>query len=427
MAQSPTAQIGPVPKVQAAPTTSTRNRSFGIFYLLLAALVLIAFGGGTGDSTFGLNLEGSSAVHVPDLTVAVRPGILAVAAVLAVLGGIQLVRGYGRRTFLVLGIVAALFVFALLTWAARGQTVNLVGIFQSALLRATPLTLGALCGVLCERSGVIDVAIEGQFLKAAFVGALVGSATTNSAVGLLAGMLTGGLVGALLAVLAIKYRVNQIIAGVVLDVFALGITGFLFDRAMVPYQDTLNSPSILGSFEIPGLAKVPIVGPILFDENVFVYLALLLVVVCTIALFRTRWGLRVRAVGEHPEAADTVGINVNRIRYRAVMLGGLIAGIGGAYFTLGSVGSFDKNMTAGRGFIALAAMIFGRWSPVGAFAAALVFGFADALQSILAILNVPIPSEFLLMTPYVVTILVVAGVVGRARPPAADGKPYVKE
>ena len=160
--------------------------------------------------------------------------------------------------------------------------------------------------------------------------------------------------------------------------------------------------------------------------NIFVYLALILVAVTWVALFRTRWGLRVRAVGEHPEAADTVGINVNRVRYRNVILGGLVAGIGGAYFTLGSVGSFDKNMTAGRGFIALAAMIFGRWNPVGAFAAALVFGFADALQSILAILNVPIPSQFLLMTPYLVTILVVAGVVGRARPPAADGKPYVK-
>jgi simple sugar transport system permease protein len=304
--------------------------------------------------------------------------------------------------------------------------VNLVGILQSSLLRAVPLTLGALCGVLCERSGVIDVAIEGQFLMAAFAGALVGSAANSTTLGLVAGMVTGGLVGALLAVLAIRYRVDQIIVGIVLDVFALGITGFLFDRVLVPYQNTLNSPSIVGPIQIPVLSKIPIIGPIFFDVNIFVYLTLILVAVTWIALFRTRWGLRVRAVGEHPEAADTVGINVNRVRYRNVILGGLVAGIGGAYFTLGSTGGFDKNMTAGRGFIALAAMIFGRWNPVGAFAAALVFGFADALQSILAILNVPIPSQFLLMTPYVVTILVVAGVVGRARPPAADGKPYVK-
>jgi general nucleoside transport system permease protein len=375
---------------------------------------------------FVLTLPGSAAAHIPDLTVPVQATVWIVAALCAFFGVVQFTRGFGSKTYGVLSAVVALFVFALLTWAARGSSVNLVGIMQSSLLRAVPLTLGALCGVLCERSGVIDVAIEGQFLMAAFAGALVGSAAGSTTLGIVAGMLTGGLVGALLAVLAVRYRVDQIIAGVVLDVFALGITGFLFDRLLVPYQNTLNSPSIVGPIQIPVLSKIPIIGPIFFDVNIFVYLTLILVAVTWIGLFRTRWGLRVRAVGEHPEAADTVGINVNRVRYRNVILGGLIAGIGGAYFTLGSTGGFDKNMTAGRGFIALAAMIFGRWNPVGAFAAALVFGFADALQSILAILNVPIPSQFLLMTPYVVTILVVAGVVGRARPPAADGKPYVK-
>jgi ABC-type uncharacterized transport system permease subunit len=406
--------------------SASRARAIGVFYLGLAVVVLFGFGGGNGDARFGLNLAGSAAAHIPDLVVPVKATVLVVAGLCAFFGGMQLTRGFGRRAYAVLGVAAALFIFAFLTWAARGASVNLVGVLQSTLLRAVPLTLGALCGVLCERAGVIDVAIEGQFLMAAFAGALVGSATGSSTIGLIAGMLTGGLVGALLAVLAIKYRVDQIIVGVVLDVFALGITGFLFDRVLVPYQNTLNSPTIFKPIQIPLLSKLPVVGPILFDVNIFVYLAILLVIVTHLALFRTRWGLRVRAVGEHPEAADTVGINVERVRYRNVILGGLVAGIGGAYFTLGSTGSFDKGMTAGRGFIALAAMIFGRWSPIGAFAAALVFGFSDALQNVLAILNVPIPSQFLIMTPYIVTILVVSGVVGRARPPAADGKPYIK-
>ncbi len=175
------------------------------------------------------------------------------------------------------------------------------------------------------------------------------------------------------------------------------------------------------------LGDIPLVGPILFNHNFFVYAMFVLVGVVTFALFKTRWGLRSRAVGEHPKAADTLGINVFGYRYVNVMLGGMIAGFGGAYFTIGSAGAFDENMSAGRGFIGLAAMIFGRWHPVGALGAALVFGFSDSLQAKLAILQTPIPGEFLLMAPYLVTIIVVAGVVGRARPPAADGQPYVKE
>jgi simple sugar transport system permease protein len=192
------------------------------------------------------------------------------------------------------------------------------------------------------------------------------------------------------------------------------------------YQN-LNNPGRFEPFAIPGLSKIPIVGPVLFDENVFIYLLFLIVVASYLGLFYTRWGLRVRSVGEHPRAADTVGIRVLFTRYRNVILGGMVAGIGGAYFTLGSVGRFDENMTAGRGFIGLAAMIFGRYNPVGAFLAALVFGFADSLQTKLSILQVPIPSEFLLMAPYLVTIFVVAGVVKKTHIPAADGQPYIKE
>jgi simple sugar transport system permease protein len=178
---------------------------------------------------------------------------------------------------------------------------------------------------------------------------------------------------------------------------------------------------------IPVLSELPVIGPVLFRQNIFVYGALILVAVATYYLFHTRHGLRARAVGEHPAAADTLGLNVYRIRTINVTLGGMVAGFGGAWFTLGSVGRFDEGMTGGRGFIGLAAMIFGRWHPVGALMAALVFGFADSLQQKLAILQTPIPSEFLAMAPYVATIVLVAGLVGRARPPAADGKPYIKD
>ncbi|HZD71268.1 MAG TPA: ABC transporter permease [Actinomycetes bacterium] len=405
-----------------------RRRVTGMLYLALAAVMAWPFGFGVSpgtDARFLLNQ--SPAAHIPDAVVPVRPFSFVLAALCAYLGAHQLVRGFGRRAGLVLGAVLALFVLSFLAWAAKDASMNLVVLLGSTLLRSVPLTLGALSGVLCERSGVINVAIEGQFLIAAFAGAMVGSATTSLWTGLVAGVVAGGLVGALLAVLAIRYQVDQIVVGVVLNLFALGLTGFLTDRVLIPHQQTLNTPNVFSPVDIPLLSRIPLIGPVLFGQNVFIYLMYLLLVVVHVGLFHTRWGLRVRAVGEHPRAADTVGIRVLALRYRNVILGGMAAGLGGAYFTLGSVGSFAKNMTSGRGFIALAAMIFGHWSPFGAFAAALLFGFADALQSILAVLNVPIPSQFLLMAPYVATILAVAGLVGRVRPPAADGKPYTKE
>ncbi len=405
-----------------------RRRVTGALYLALAAVMAGPFGVGvpsSSDARFVLNQ--GAAVRLPDAVIPVRPFAIVLAAVCAYLGAYQVVRGFGRRSGLVLGVVLALFMLSFLAWAAHGSSVNLVGLLASTLLRSVPLTLGALSGVLCERSGVINVAIEGQFLVAAFAGALVGSATQALWLGLVAGVLVGGLMGALLAVLAIRYQVDQIVVGVVLNLFALGLTGFLTDRVLIPHQATLNTPNVFASVQIPVLARIPLIGPVLFDQNVFVYLMYVLLVVIHVALFHTRWGLRVRAVGEHPRAADTVGIHVLGIRYRNVVLGGMMAGLGGAYFTLGSVGSFAKNMTSGRGFIALAAMIFGRWSPLGAFAAALLFGFADALQSVLAVLNVPIPSQFLLMAPYIATVLAVAGLVGRVRAPAADGQVYAKQ
>jgi general nucleoside transport system permease protein len=322
--------------------------------------------------------------------------------------------------------VVLLFVMAFLTWADRGQSLSLIGLLEGTLHAAVPITFGALCGVLCERAAVINIGIEGMLLTAAFTGSVIGSVSHNLWVGLIAGALSGAILGWLLALMAIRYRVDQIIAGTFINLFAAGMTAYLSTRVL-EQNNALNNPGRFQEIAIPGLSKIPVIGPVFFDNNIFIYILFVLIIVTHIGLFYTRWGLRVRAVGEHPEAADTVGIRVLFTRYRNVILAGVVAGIGGAYFTLGSVGRFDENMTAGRGFIGLAAMIFGRWSPIGAFLAALVFGFADSLQTSLSLLNVGIPSDFLLMAPYLVTIAVVAGLVRRARPPAADGKPYIKD
>jgi simple sugar transport system permease protein len=235
--------------------------------------------------------------------------------------------------------------------------------------------------------------------------------------------------GALLAVFSIKFLVNQVVLGVVLNVFALGLTGFLFDALMANNQDAMNNPGFFSPVAIPVLSDIPVLGALLFNQNVIVYAMYLIVVTIDIALLRTRWGLRTRAVGEHPQAADTVGINVLRLRYKNVIMGGCVAGLAGAFVTIGSVGSFSKNITSGNGFIALAALIFGRWSPRGAVAAALFFGFATALQTAMSLLQTPIRinSNLLGTLPYLATIFAVAGLVGKVRAPAADGEPYVKD
>ena len=264
-----------------------------------------------------------------------------------------------------------------------------------------------------------------MLLAGAFAGAVIGS-LFGGWIGLAGAVVVGGMFGLLLAVLVVTYRVDQIVAGIVINIFVLGLTSYLTTQVLSQHTH-LNSAPIFRAIHIPLLSDIPVMGPILFRQNLFVYGAILLVALSTYYLFYTRAGLRARSVGEHPRAADTLGINVFKTRYINVTAAGMVAGFGGAYFTLGSVGQFDENMTAGRGFIGLAAMIFGRWHPVGALMAALVFGFADTLQQKMAIIQTPIPSEFLAMAPYVATIVVVAGLVGRARPPAADGKPYIKE
>lgn len=408
-----------------SPSEIRRARTLAIVYLVLAAISLVVFAlGGSGEATFALSRP-TDTIPVPDLVVPVAPLGWLVTAILSFLGARQWMRGFGSKTNLVLALGFILFVIAFLAWAASDASISIFGILQETMKRAVPITFGAVSGILCERTAVINIGIEGMLLGGAFTGALVGS-LAGTIPALLAATAVGGLLSAGLAVLAVKYRVDQIIAGVVINIFVLGLTSFYTSQLLV-HNPHLNNAAIMKPWPIPILSSIPVIGPALFNQNFFVYAMYVLVALTTYALFRTRWGLRTRAVGEHPKAADTLGINVFKMRYLNVILGGMVAGLGGAYFTLGSVGQFNENMTAGRGFIGLAAMIFGRWHPVGAFGAALVFGFADSLQIRLGILNTPIPSEFLAMAPYIVTIIVVAGLVGHARPPAADGQPYIKE
>jgi simple sugar transport system permease protein len=315
-------------------------------------------------------------------------------------------------------------IMAFLCWTASEKFVPFTGILQGAIMFSVPLIFGSLSGLLCERSGVINIAIEGQLLFAACVSAMIASISQNVIIGLIFAPIAGMIVSFLLAFFAIKYQVDQVILGFVLNVLVIGLTGYIYSKLLVPYGDVWNLGPTFEKIPIPFLSKLPIIGPILFNQTIIVYLMYLIVAVIQFAMFKTRWGLRTRAIGELPIAADSVGIDVNRLRYKNVLLAGLVAGVGGSYFTLGAVGSFTKEMTAGAGFIALACLIFGKWTPRGAVTAALFFGFTTSLQSNLSIIGTAIPSEFMLMIPYVATIIAVSGVVGRVRAPAADGIPY---
>lgn len=297
----------------------------------------------------------------------------------------------------------------------------IVGILALTLATATPIALGAFGGLFSERSGVVNIAIEGMMLTAAMMGAFVSGYTGSLALGVLAGLLSSGLMAALHAVVSIRYKTDQIISGTVINFLALGLTGHIYQIYLVPPR----WPGSAGTFPqipIPLLSEIPIIGPIFFNHQPIVYIMLILTVVIHYVLFYSPWGLRMRSVGEHPKAADTLGIRVNFTRYANVIIGGVIAGLGGIWLTLEWVGTFNINMTGGRGFIALACLIFGRWTPFGAFGAALLFGVANALQIRVQTLNPDIPAEFLQMMPYILTIIVAA--IRRPIPPAAIGQPY---
>jgi len=332
----------------------------------------------------------------------------------------------GRSISVPVAVASFGILMSFLTWIASGKFIPFTGLLQGGLLLSIPLIFGAMSGLVCERSGVINIAIEGQLLASAFVSAVVASLTDLAWWGLLAAPFAGAAISYLLATFAIKFSVDQVILGFVINVLVIGLTDYLYKKLLIPQQNTWNSPPLLEVVPIPILSKIPVVGPILFTHTIVVYLMVAIVSLVTFGLHKTKWGLRTRAVGEHPTAADTVGIDVNKLRFRNVIFSGVIAGVGGAFYTVGSVGAFGKEMTAGAGFIALAALIFGKWSPIGALFAALLFGFATNLQSTLSIIGVAIPSEFMLMVPYIATIIAVTGLVGRVRAPAADGIPYIR-
>ena len=378
----------------------------------------------TEDITFGFIL-GDEWKLINEWKVASKSGVMIF--LLITLLGIAISYWQFRRNknlslgSLVFGIGS---IMAFLCWSAAGKFIPFTGLLQGAIMLSVPLIFGSMSGLLCEKSGVINIAIEGQLLFAAFVSAVVASFFQNTWLGLISAPIAGALVSLILAYFSIRFKVDQVILGFVINVLVLGLTNFFYTTLLIPYEDKWNMGGSFSTIQIPLLSKIPIIGPTLFNQTIIVYLMYAFVIFIQIALFKTRWGLRTRAIGELPVAADSVGIDVNRLRFKNVIIAGLVAGTGGAYFTVGAVGPFSQNMTAGAGFIALACLIFGKWTPRGAIIAALFFGFANNLQGNLSIIGVPIPSEFMLMVPYVATIIAVSGVVGRVRAPAADGIPY---
>ncbi|GAB3645841.1 ABC transporter permease [Glycomyces tarimensis] len=398
---------------------------YGVIGAVLAALALAALAGDR-ETTFTLDRTLTDASWtLPTRATVVALGLATVAC------GAWMIAGVRRRQFkLASAIAVTAIVIALLSWAVSqpGMVFRVESILAGALFLSLPFIFGALSGVVCERSGVINIGIEGQFLMGAFTGVLVANITGNVYAGMLGAMFAGALSTMLLALLATKYQVNQVVVGVILNLLALGFTSFMYDQLKKTegYNSAYGVPSnALEGIGLGFLADIPVLGPVLFNQNIFVYIGLVLVFAVWFLLFRTRWGLRTRSVGEHPAAADSMGVAVNRLRFWNVTAAGLISGFGGAFFTLANSLAFNKNMTAGLGFVALAVMIVGRWNPLGVLAGALIFGFASQIAEYLdAAGDAIIPGPFLQMLPYAVTLVVVAGLIGRAKAPAADGVPY---
>jgi general nucleoside transport system permease protein len=325
---------------------------------------------------------------------------------------------------LIFGFIA---ITALLGWLAAGDRVPVAFLLANAIVLAIPIVFGGMAGVMSERVGVVNIAIEGQLLTGAFVAAVVSTLTGNLYWGLLSAMVAGSLVSVVLAVFAVRYLVDQIIVGVVLNVLVIGVTNFLYSQWLTQDAATSNAPGTFPVVSLPLLSDIPVFGPVFFENRLTVFLAFLAIPLLWYVLFRTSWGLRARAVGEYPMAADTMGINVAATRFWWVVAGGALAGLGGAALTIGNVGAFGKEMTQGQGFIALAVVILGRWHPFYMSAAALLFGFSIILRVWANQVSPGIPTDFIIMVPYLVTIIAVVGFVGRVRPPASVGKPYVKE
>lgn len=395
----------------------------------IGALVLVFFGilGREGETVF----EISRRVDVIQL-----PAIPVGSSALGWVAGILLlaIAGYSlsfalknRKTPLWVSVIyGAIGVVALLGWLAAGNSVPLTFIIGTALVLAVPIILGAMGGLMCERVGVTNIAIEAQLLTGAFMAAVVSSITDNFFFGLASAMIGGALVSMVLAVFAIKYLAQQIIVGVVLNVLMIGVTNFLYQQWLTEDGENVNFPGTLDIIKIPFLSDIPVIGPVIFENRITVFAALIFVPTLYFILFKTKLGLRARAVGEHPLAADTVGINVGRTRFWWVTLGGMSAGLGGAALTIGNAGAFGREMAGGFGFIALAVVILGRWHPISAALAALLFGFSIILRVWANQVSPGIPTDFITMVPYIVTIIAVVGFVGQSRPPKALAIPYTK-
>ena len=394
----------------------------GLFALftLLSLAITSGSSGVEGNFAFWVDKVGGT-----DVSFSV-PVILLWAAVTIGFGAmavLQLVRGASFRWRLAIGLVSPFFVFALLARLLDGTTANLTVFFTSTLVYTIPVGIGALAGIISERSGILNIAVEGKLLFSAMIGSIASSITGIAIAGPIAGAIIGALVALFFAWLGIRYKVDQIIAGTVINIGALGVTTFAYLRILQPYSE-FNRPIGILPIQIPFLSEIPVIGPILFALSPFFYIAVGLVLFFTYMIYRTRWGLRLRAAGEQPNAAGTVGIDVVKLRYRAMLVTGLLAGFAGSYISLSGTGGFGINASAGQGFIALAAVIFGAWNPVYAFGAALIFGMTSAATTLLSGLGVSIPPQILLSMPYIVTIIVVAGLIGRVRSPASAGRPY---
>jgi len=420
------------PALTLAP--NRRTRFIAIIMGVIGLFSALVFGLGSVASahsslTFNpVNLSSAAPWHVGMLTVATRWTNIGLGVVMMGLGVEVFIRRPRRGVMARFGGVAILFLLTLLFWAARTpgpsqvSYVNVTAVLIGSSAVTMVLVFGSLSGVMCERSGVVNIAIEGQFIGGAFIGSMIVSTTHSFLYAAVGGAVIGGLLGLLLAFLALRYQSDQIIIGVVLVTMIGSLSSYLNLQVFTPFPQ-FNTGNLAPNLAIPLLSKIPVLGPVLFNQTGFFYLMLIFVGVISFALFKTRYGLHVRAVGEHPQAAATVGINVVRVRYINVVLGGAIAGIGGVAF-MASQGQFVPGYTSGLGYIALAAMIFGRWRPSGAVVASVIFGLSVYLSYILVSYQVPVSIYILQMIPYLITIAVVAGLIGRVRPPAADGLPY---
>ena len=411
--------------VQGATPLAPRSWRTPILLAVAALLTFVLFGVlGRDEATsfvWGSGLEPTSA----------SPRILGLVlgAIALVAAGLAFWMAYGRRKVRIWQslVVGVAFLVSLTAWVGAGGNVPVVFLLTGTIGLSTAIVLGALSGVIGERVGIVNIAIEAQLLGGAFTAAVVATTTGSHIVALVAAMVVGALIAVVLSIFAIVYVVDQVIVGVVLIALVTAVTNFLYSAVLASNSSQFNNPGTLPLLPIPLLSDIPVIGPVFFDQRLTTYLMFVLVPLTWFVLFRTKWGLRIRALGEHPLAADTVGIKVNQWRFWTVTVAGLIAGLGGASLTIGAVGAFVREMSAGQGFIALAAVILGRWNPWGAAVAALLFGFASNFRIWAGQAGSSIPPELIAMTPYLVTLIAVAVLVGRAVGPKAAGKPYIKE